>query len=152
MDVTEAPAAGSFRASHLLASSPRAARARSAHPRRRRAFLWLGVALAFVVSMLAACGADGDSPVDVSLATLATQEDAYKGKPVRTRGVVRTFESPRHYWIEDDVPNRVAVEPEELVAPLVGQEIGVVGRFDFDDTKGRIIKIKEIASSVRPFR
>lgn len=86
--------------------------------------------------------------MDVSLATLATQEDAYKGKLVRTRGVVRTFEPPRHYWIEDDHPNRVALEPEELVAPLVGQEVGVVGRFDFNDRKGRVIEIKEIAPSV----
>lgn len=68
---------------------------------------------------------------------------------VRTRGVVRTFEGPRHYWVEDDRLNRVALEPDELVAPLVGQEVRVVGRFDFDDRKGRIIEIEEIAPTGR---
>lgn len=118
-----------------------------ANRHRRRAPLWLGFAVAIGALTLAGCAGGDDSPVDVSLATLARQEDAYKGRLVRTQGVVRTFEQPRHYWIEDDYPNRVALEPEELVAPWLGQEVRVVGRFDFDERKGRVIEIEEIAPS-----
>jgi hypothetical protein len=96
---------------------------------------------------LAACTGGGDRPVDVSLAKLAADEEVYDGKLVRTRGVVRTFESPRHYWIEDRYPNRVALEPEDVVAVLVGQEVQVVGRFGFDDRKGRVIEVTEIVRS-----
>jgi hypothetical protein len=98
--------------------------------------------------MLAACGAHDDHPVEVSLKWLATTENAYQGKLVRTQGVVRMFEPPRHYWIEDNEPNRVALEPEALVAPWLGHEIRVVGRFHFDDRKGRVIQIKGIVPAV----
>ncbi|MGH8998124.1 MAG: hypothetical protein ACRDY7_01890 [Acidimicrobiia bacterium] len=121
----------------------------AAASRRHWAPVWLALTLAFW-PLMAACGADDDRPADVSLATLATQEDAYQNKLVRTQGVVRVFEPPRHYWIEDDHPNRVALEPEHLVAPLVGQEVRVVGRFHFDERTGRVIKIKEIAESDAP--
>lgn len=114
---------------------------------RRSAAVWLGLTLGFWPLALAACGAHDGRPADVPLATLAVQEDAYQNKTVRTQGIIRMFEPPRHYWIEDEYPNRVALEPEHLVADLVGQEVRVVGRFHFDDRTGRVIRIKEITRS-----
>lgn len=113
---------------------------------RRHAPLWLVLLLLLASHLVTACGGDDDGTRDVSLATLAAQEGAYDGTLVRTQGVVRTFVQPRHYWIEDDYPNRVALEPEELVAPLLGQTVRVVGRFNFDERKGRLIRVEEIAS------
>jgi hypothetical protein len=81
---------------------------------------------------------------------LATWEDAYQGTLVRTHGVVRMFEPPRHYWIEDSELNRVALEPEALVAPWLGYEIRVVRRFHFDDRHGRLIQVKDASSIAAP--
>ena len=91
------------------------------------------------------CARQADRPVAVSLATLATYQEAYQGKQVRTEGVVRMFEPPRHCGIEDDQSTRVALEPVARVAPLLGWEVRVVGRFRFDDRMGRVIEVKEIA-------
>lgn len=104
------------------------------------------VAAAVVLGLAAGSCGDSDSkgPVDVTLATLANEEASYEGRQVRTEGVVRTFESPRHYWIEDAYPNRVALEPADVAAPLVGEEVEVVGRFTFDEETGRVITIEEI--------
>ncbi len=81
---------------------------------------------------------------------LAAQEDAYQDKLVRTQGVVRMFEPPRHYWLEDHESNRVGLEPAELAAPLLGQVVRVVGCFTFDEQQGRVIRIQEIAPALAP--
>lgn len=93
-----------------------------------------------------ACSRHDDRPVDVTLSTLARYQEAYRGRLVRTQGIVRTYDSSGQYWIEDTEPNRVALEPVQLVAPLLGKEVRVVGRFHFDDQTGRLIHIQEIAT------
>jgi hypothetical protein len=98
-----------------------------------------------VASPALACSRHDDRPVDVTLSSLARYQEAYQGRLVRTEGVVRTYESSGQYWIEDNEPNRVALEPVHLVAPLLGQEVRVVGRFHFDDRTGRLIHIEKIA-------
>jgi hypothetical protein len=114
--------------------------------RHRRARLWIGVMLVMASPALSACARHDDRPVDVTLSSLARYQEAYQGQLVRTQGVVRTFEPPRQYWIEDDEPNRVALEPVALVAPLLGREISVVGRFHFDDRTGRVIRIERLTA------
>ena len=113
---------------------------------QRRAAVRLGLILV-VASWALACGRHNGRPVDVTLSSLARYQEAYQGQLVRTEGVVRTFEPPLQYWIEDNEPNRVALEPVGLVAPLLGQEVRVVGRFHFDDQTGRVIHIQEITPS-----
>src|SRR5581483_8430362 len=110
---------------------------------QRRAPFRLGLILVVAASALA-CGRHNGRPVDVTLSSLARYQEAYQGQLVRTEGVVRTFEPPLQYWIEDNEPNRVALEPVGLVAPLLGQEVRVVGRVQFDDQTGRVIHIQEI--------
>jgi hypothetical protein len=114
--------------------------------RRRRVPLWLAVMLV-VAAAAPACSRHHHGPVDVTLSSLARYQESYQGELVRTRGVVRTFEASGHYWIEDSEPNRVAIEPVALVAPLLGREVRVVGRFHFDDQTGRVIHIRDIGPS-----
>ena len=117
-------------------------------PGRRRATLRLGLIL--LASSAVACGRHNGHPVDVTLSSLARYQEAYQGQLVRTEGVVRTFEPPLQYWIEDNEPNRVALEPVGLVAPLLGQQVRVVGRFHFDDQTGRVIHIEDITPARSP--
>ncbi len=117
------------------------------HGRRHRAPLWL-VVIVVIALPAPACSRHDDRPVDVTLSSLARYQEAYQGRLVRTQGVVRTYESSGQYWIEDTEPNRVALEPVPLVAPLLGKEVRVVGRFHFDDQTGRRIHIQEIATPV----
>lgn len=93
---------------------------------------------------LAACGVTDTAPSDVALADLVLEQDRYDGQMVRTHGVVRTFDEPRHYWIEDDDVNRVEVVPQDAIRPYLGDEVEVVGRFTFRDDEGRRITAKEI--------
>lgn len=92
---------------------------------------------------LAAC--DGDkTPLELSLAELAARPTAYDGRVVRTRGTVRGFDDPRHYWLEDENLNRVGLMPEERVAPHLGRQITVLGQFSYTRDRGRRIRIGTI--------
>lgn len=95
-------------------------------------------------ALLAGCGSGQDEPVPVTLAELAAQQERYDGMVVLTEGVVRTFEPPRHYWIEDPGVNRVELVPPEVAAPHVGQVVRVRGRFTFRDDQGRRITVEEL--------
>jgi hypothetical protein len=86
-----------------------------------------------------------DTATPVSLASLAERPSAYDGRRVVTAGTVRTFEQPRHYWIEDDDLNRVAIEPDQLIAPYVGQVVTVTGRFSASLTSPRRIEAETVA-------
>lgn len=100
--------------------------------------------LLLVLALLTACVNGQDRPIAVSLDELARQEASYDGKLVRTQGVVRSFERPRHYWIEDAGLQRVGLVPGDVVAPLVDREVHVVGRFRFDERTGRVIEVERI--------
>ena len=93
---------------------------------------------------LAACGTDRTTAEDVSLAELAARPQAYDDRTVRTRGIVRGFDDPRHYWLEDPQINRVGLEPMNVIAPHLDREVTIVGRFSFSRDRGRRIRIDGI--------
>ena len=90
---------------------------------------------------LAACGSDAE----VSLQVLADYQDGYDGRTVVTEGTVRTFDDPRHYWIEDDDLNRVAISPDDAVADKVGEQVRVRGLFSASPDAGRSIAVEEVS-------
>lgn len=90
------------------------------------------------------CGGGDDGPVDVSLAELVEDQRAYDGRTVTTSGVVRSFDDPVHYWIEDPDVHRVELVPAELIEQHVGTEVEVTGRYTFRDDEGRRIEIDEL--------
>jgi hypothetical protein len=101
--------------------------------------------VAAVGMLLGGCGpADGGEPVEVALVELAEDQTGFDGQVVVTEGVVRTYDEPRHYWIEDADLNRVELTPMELVEPHLGDEIRVTGRFTFRDDEGRRIAVDEL--------
>ena len=95
---------------------------------RTRALLVLAAALTMTLS---ACASEPSGPEAVTLAELVAEQEHYDGTLVVSEGVVRTYDTPRHFWIED-------------VEGLVGHEIRVVGRFSFQDDRGRVITIEDL--------
>ena len=101
--------------------------------------------IAVIISItLFGCAGGSPQPQPVSLAELATAQDAYDGSRVIAEGTVQTYDQPRHYWIEDTEQHRVELFPHELVEGLVGQRIRVTGRFSFRDDRGRGIDIDDL--------
>jgi hypothetical protein len=104
---------------------------------------WVNVLVAS--ALVAGCGpATPDVPTDVALVELVEDQEGYDGEVVTVEGVVRTYDSPRHHWIEDVDQHRVELEPQDLVAPHVGDEIRVTGRYSFRDDRGRLIEVDEL--------
>jgi len=87
-----------------------------------------------------------DTAIAVSLANLAHTPATYEGRLVATEGVVHGLEDPRHYWIEDEDLNRVALLPEDQAADHVGEMVRVVGRFHREERGGRQLLISEIVA------
>lgn len=100
-----------------------------------------------LAAMLTIVACDSDGVSDVTLAELAANPQAYVGRNVRTRGTVRGFDDPRHYWLEDADINRVGLMPPEQIAPHLGREASIVGRFTYARDRGRRIAI----ISIEPF-
>lgn len=124
-------------------------RARPASALTRRSPLSGAIAAATLI-LAVACAAARSTPTEVSLARLATDEQAYLGETVQALGTVRLFgegASARHYVMEDDQQHRVALVPVQEVASFVAQRVKVVGRFDFSDTGGRLIRVESIEPS-----
>ena len=67
--------------------------------------------LVVVMTGIALFGCVGGSPQPVSLAELATAQDAYDGSSVIVEGSVQTYDQPHHYWIEDIEQHRVELFP-----------------------------------------
>ena len=106
----------------------------------KRGRYWLvsiGVMLA-----LTACGEE--RPAEVPLPVLVSQQAAYQDSLVVTQGMVRGFDDPRHYWIEDQDLNRVEIFPHEQVAPHLGKRVRVIGRFSYVPDKGRALTLEDI--------
>lgn len=100
-------------------------------------------AIAVVCLMtLASCGSN--SPTDVAVAELSAHPHAYDGKTVRARGIVRSFNQPLHYWLEDERVNRIGLSPNELISPHLDREVSIVGTFSFSRERGRRIEITRI--------
>lgn len=96
------------------------------------------------ITWMLGCQAD-THPEDVALAELVARQADYDGRTIRTRGIVRTFDTPRHYWLEDDHLNRVGLMPAELIAPHLDRQVTIVGQYSFASDRGRRIAIDTIA-------
>ena len=100
-------------------------------------------AVLVAVLALAGCGSE-PATADLTLEELTLRQTRYDEQMVRTEGVVRTADSPRHYWIEDPDLNRVELLPHEEVEDLLGATVRVEGLFTFQDDEGRRIQIEEL--------
>lgn len=102
----------------------------------------LGLAL-----LAPACGTR--QPPFVSLATLAADQESYQGKQIRTTGLVERFTDPSgpYFVIEDAAHNRVEVLPASRMAEYEGRRIEVTGRFDFNHTIGRFLRVEQVSIS-----
>jgi hypothetical protein len=109
----------------------------------RRAFAF---AFAFFCALALGACERGQRIEDITLAELAARQHTYDGRTVRTRGTVRGFDDPRHYWLEDENINRVGLIPVELIAPHLGRKVTVVGRYAFTPDRGRMITIQTVES------
>jgi hypothetical protein len=101
----------------------------------------------FIATLLFGCGekhSKDENSSSVSLAMLAQNPAMFDGNQVTTSGVVRHFEKPLHYWIEDENLHRVEVFPQPAIAPYIGQSVVVTGQFHFSATTGRSITVGEI--------
>ena len=85
-------------------------------------------------------------PVKTTLSALAEVQKDFDGKQVIVSGILRTFDTPRHYWIENDVLDRVALEGTINLLPLVSQTVTVRGTFRYDSEAGRRIEVDEFVA------
>lgn len=92
---------------------------------------------------------DIETPREVSLAMLTENATDFDNSQVITRGIVRRFEEPLHYWIEDEDLNRVGIFPQEQVAHYWGEAILVEGLFRFSATEGRRLSLTRIKREQR---
>lgn len=105
----------------------------------------VGFCLLVVVSIVtAACG----GPETVSLEDLAVHMDRYDGEQVATHGVVTEFggngDVERYFVLQDDHPNRVRIVPTHEAEPHSRSVVRVVGTFEFDPGRGRLIRVDTI--------
>ena len=105
------------------------------------------------VALAAGCALGSSAPSKGSLAELTTQGESLVGERVVVTGTVRVFEPhgsfPRHYVLEDRQQHRVALVPGDLAAGYVDREVIAVGRFEFDDTAGRLLRLDMIDASTQ---
>jgi hypothetical protein len=95
--------------------------------------------------LLVLAGCDySQAPQAAPLHLLVAELETHENVRVVTGGVVRTFDSPRHYWIEDDALHRVEIHPMHAVADYVGQTVAVTGTFHFAADKGRWIEAEKV--------
>ncbi len=100
--------------------------------------------IAALLAVLSLAGCGNAEPVRTSLSTLSQVQAEFSGRQVIVSGTLRTFESPKHYWIENDSFDRVALEGADNLAPWVGQTIEVRGTFFYEPETGRRIDVEEI--------
>jgi len=109
----------------------------------------VAMAVIALATATGACSDGRDSADAVTLANLVRFAERYDGQRVATSGRVRTHPEPRHYWIEDDELNRVAVEPAAAVADRVGKRVRIEGVFHYSSDKGRFINVEVDRGFVR---
>lgn len=103
----------------------------------------LALVLALLLLVVPACTTDS-GVTEASLEELTVQQESWDGRRVRAGGVLRTFDEPLHYWIEDEDLNRVELVPVDGLDELVGRTVRVEGTFSFDDQRGRRIEVEEL--------
>lgn len=106
--------------------------------------------LAVVGAGVVGCTGSPSEPRVVTLAELVADQDAYDDSTVIVEGTVRTYDQPRHFWIEDEDQHRVELFPHELVEDLVGHRLRVTGHFTFVDDRGRGIDVEELDVLTEP--
>jgi hypothetical protein len=104
---------------------------------------WVGGGILLAALAVAGCG-DDPRASEVPLAVLAGNPEAHDGSRVATGGVVRHFEDPLHYWIEDEDLHRVEIFPHEMIAPHLGEAVRVEGQFAFSREAGRRLTIDSV--------
>lgn len=97
----------------------------------------LGCIAAALLMVTLISGCRGQEPLEVPLTILVNNPAAFDDKHIITQGVVRHFDDPLHYWIEDEDLNRVEVFPHEQIAPHLGDAVTVEGQFHFSPKEGR---------------
>ena len=98
-----------------------------------------------ITLLLVGCGAS--VPVKTTLSALTEVQKDFDGKQVIVSGILRTFDTPRHYWIENEALDRVALlEGTINLAPLVSQTVTVRGMFRYDSEAGRRIEVDELVA------
>ncbi|MCU5788663.1 hypothetical protein [Alloalcanivorax marinus] len=103
------------------------------------------IAAPALAAMLLLAGCDyRDAPQGAPLRALAAELESYQGSLVATSGVVRGFDDPEHYWIEDDDLNRVELTPLEEARGHLDQRVQVVGTFHYDPGRGRWLEIRSL--------
>ena len=95
--------------------------------------------------VIAGCG-ERDAQ-EVSLAALVAAQQDFDGRRVIVNGTLRTFDEPRHYWIENEKPERVALTGAGDLSARVGEDIEVHGRFHYDRQKGRRVEVSKVEVS-----
>lgn len=95
-----------------------------------------------ITLLLVGCGAS--APVKTTLSALSDAQKDFNGRQVIVSGTLRTFDTPRHYWIENDALDRVALEGTFDLAPLVSLTVTVRGVFRYDREAGRRIEVDEL--------
>ena len=101
------------------------------------------VSLLLAALVLVGCN-DMEKPEAVSLAMLTENATDFDNNQVITRGIVRRYEAPLHYWIEDEDLNRVEIFPQEQAAPFLGENVLAEGHFRFSATEGRRMTLTKI--------
>ena len=100
---------------------------------------------AFAITLLLV-GCGKSAPVKTTLSVLSEVQKDFDGRLVMVSGTLRTFDLPRHYWIENDALDRVALERAINLAPLVSQTVTVRGIFRYDTEAGRRIEVHELVA------
>lgn len=100
--------------------------------------------LAMAAVMLSACSEP--EPVQINLAALREYQGELDGRRVVVSGTVRGFDDPRHYWLENDDLDRVALEGADGLADRLGQTVEVRGVFLYDSDAGRRIEVDQLRS------
>lgn len=95
-----------------------------------------------ITAVLYGCG--DPAPVRTTLSALKAAQLDFHGQHVLVSGTLRTFDSPRHYWIENENRDRVAVVTGDDLAALVGQTVEVSGTFVYDPNAGRRIEVVKL--------
>ena len=96
-----------------------------------------------LVVLLSGCSGELDA-AEVPLPVLANEPAAHDGSRIVTQGVVRHFDDPLHYWIEDEDLHRVEIFPHDEIAPHLDQRVRVRGQFEYSSSEGRRLTLESV--------
>ncbi|WP_194756692.1 hypothetical protein [Aliidiomarina indica] len=99
-----------------------------------------GILLFAVMVLLTACSPE---PRNLELHVIVAEAHTLDSQVVTTRGTVRMYADPEHYWIEDDALNRVGLHGMD-VSSYVGSDVEVTGRFSVSRERGRHLEVTDV--------